>query len=242
MDFNRRAIRGVLSCIFVGFVVLNQVCCIEVNTPAEISAVRGSTVTLSCTFISSIRITSRMSVDWSFTPQSGGPAKMFFHFSSQVYPPVEDHFKGRVKWVGRPSRGEASIELLNASLTDNGTYTCAVRNPPDVQGRPAHIVLTVTPKRVSVAFTDVAVLLAFVLVPSALVSLLLLGRTVCPCWAVSESRAATHHSPIEVITGDEDFYKQPLQKENLSCCYFKDSDYEDDYILHDKPHEHESRC
>ncbi|XP_051963765.1 myelin protein zero-like protein 3 [Xyrauchen texanus] len=236
MESNTR----VLSGIFVAFVVLNQVCCIEVNTPTEISAVKGANVTLSCTFSSSSRVTSLMSVDWSFTPKSGGPAKMFFHFSSQVYPPVEDHFKGRVKWVGRPSKGEASIELLSASLTDNGTYTCAVRNPPDIQGRPAHTILTVTPKRPSVAFTDVAVLLAFVLVPSALVSLLLLGRTVCPCWSESERRAATHHSPIEVIASDENLYKQPLQKETQCCCYFKDS--EDSYILYGKPHAHESLC
>lgn len=49
-------------------------------------------------------------------------------------------------WAGSPSRGEASIQLLNTSLTDNGTYTCAVRNPPDVHGHPAQTVLTVTPQ------------------------------------------------------------------------------------------------
>lgn len=65
---------------------------------------------------------------------------------SKAYLPEEDYFEGRVKWVGSPSRGDASLQLLNASLTDNGTYTCAVRNPPDVHGNPAQTVLTVTPK------------------------------------------------------------------------------------------------
>lgn len=245
MDVNGSSFKGGLSGLVVGFVLLRSVCCISVEAPAEISVVRGATVTLSCSFTSSSSITSLMSVDWTFRPESGGPAILFFHFSSQAYLPKEDYFKGRVKWAGSPSRGEASIQLLNASLTDNGTYTCTVRNPPDVHGNPAQTVLTVTPQRRSVTFTDVGVLLVFVLVPSGIITLVLLGRILCPCWSVSEKRpAAAHHSPIEVVTGDEYFYSQTQQKQSLCCCYFKDSEYEDDY-MHEKPHEHtftESQC
>uniref|UniRef100_A0A8C1JM70 Ig-like domain-containing protein n=1 Tax=Cyprinus carpio TaxID=7962 RepID=A0A8C1JM70_CYPCA len=137
-------------CVCVGFSFLGMlwrsVCCISVAAPAEVSVVRGGTVTLTCSFTSSSSITSHMSIDWTFRPDSGGPAKTIFHFSSQAYLPEDDYFKGRVKWAGSPSRGEASIQLLNASLTDNGTYTCAVRNPPDVHGHPAQTVLTVTPQ------------------------------------------------------------------------------------------------
>ena len=71
----------------------------------------------------------------------------FFHFSSLVFPPRDGQFNGRVKWLGSPARGEASIQLLNASLSDNGTYTCSVRNPPDVHGFPtSQTVLTVSPE------------------------------------------------------------------------------------------------
>ncbi|XP_048017371.1 myelin protein zero-like protein 3 [Megalobrama amblycephala] len=244
MDVNRSSFKGVLSCVYVGFVLLRSVCCISVTAPAEISAVRGSAVTLSCSFTSSSRVTSAMSVDWSFRPETGGPAKMFFHFSSQAYPPLEDYFKDRVKWLGSPSRGDASIQLLNASLTDNGTYICAVRNPPDVHGSPAQTVLTVTPQRLSLAFTDVGVLLVFVLAPSGIIMLLLLGRVLCPCCSDAQSPAAAQHSPIEVLTGDEYFYGQTEQKHSVCCCYFKGSEYEDDY-MHEKPHEHtftESQC
>ncbi|XP_016370799.1 myelin protein zero-like protein 3 [Sinocyclocheilus rhinocerous] len=245
MDVNRSLSKGVLSCVFVGFVLWRSVCCISVAAPAEVSVVRGGTVSLTCSFTSSSRITSLMSIDWTFRPHSGGPAKTFFHFSSQAYLPEEDYFKGRVKWVGSPSRGEASIQLLNASLTDNGTYTCAVRNPPDVHGHPAQTVLTVTPQRLSVMFTDVGVLLVFVLVPSGIITLVLLGRILCPCWSVKEKSPAAHHSPIEEVTGDEYFYGQTQQKRSLCCCYFKDFEYEDDYMMHEKPHERtftESQC
>lgn len=71
----------------------------------------------------------------------------FFHFSSRAFPPLEGQFAGRIRWQGSPARGEASIALINATLQDNGTFTCSVRNPPDVHGSPnSHTVLTVTPK------------------------------------------------------------------------------------------------
>ncbi|RXN02443.1 myelin zero 3 [Labeo rohita] len=204
--------------------LLRSTCCISVKAPADISVIKGATVTLSCSFTSSSSITSLMSIDWTFRPESGGPAKLFFHYSSKAYLPEEDYFKGRVKWVGSPSRGDASLQLLNASLTDNGTYTCAIRNPPDVHGNPAQTVLTVTPKRLSLTFTDVGVLLVFVLVPSGIVTLLLLGRMLCPCWSESEkSSAAAHHSPIEVVACDDEYFcAQKQQKHTLCCCYFKE--------------------
>ncbi|KAA0701615.1 Myelin protein P0 [Triplophysa tibetana] len=218
MDSHRSSFKGLSSCVVFVCVLLSDVCCITLEAPAEISVIRGATVTLSCTFTSSSRVTSLMSVDWTFKPQS-------------AYPPEDDHFRGRVKWLGSPSRGEASIQLLNASLTDNGTYGCTVRNPPDIQGSPAHTVLTVSPKRLSLALTDVAVLLVFVLVPSGLITLVLLCRMLCPCWSVSdENDAVTHHSPIEVISGEEYLYKQ----KTVCCFYFKDSYYEPDYSLHEK--------
>lgn len=71
----------------------------------------------------------------------------FFHFSSRAFLPPDGQFVGRIQWKGVPARGEASISLINATLKDNGTYTCSVRNPPDVHGSPtSHTVLTVTPK------------------------------------------------------------------------------------------------
>lgn len=71
----------------------------------------------------------------------------FFHFSSRAFPPLDGQFTGRIQWQGSPARGDASISLINATLNDNGTYICSVRNPPDVHGSPtSHTVLTVTPK------------------------------------------------------------------------------------------------
>lgn len=199
---------------------------ITVNTPAEVHASRGDTITLSCTFSSVNTPTSKMMVDWTYRPQTGGTPHTFFHFSSRAFPPQQGQFAGRIGWLGAPARGDASISLANSTLQDNGTYTCSVRNPPDVHGSPtSHTVLTVTPKARSIRFSDVAILLAFIVLPSAAITLFLIGRMICP-----KRTTKTYTSPIEVTEGEE--YGHPVEKvKKASCCdiYLMDSEDEDEY-------------
>ncbi|XP_069003665.1 myelin protein zero-like protein 3 [Embiotoca jacksoni] len=233
----RRPVRGkaavnvVLLLSLLGCFGPSAVSCITVSTPAELHASKGDAVTLSCTFTSTSRPTSRMSVDWSYRPQSGGPPNTFFHFSSRAFPPPDGQFVGRIQWRGSPARGDASISLLNATLNDNGTYTCSVRNPPDVHGSPtSHTVLTVTPKVPSIHFSDIAVLMAFILLPSAIITLILIGRMLCPKKKQNQSKA--YRSPIEVTVGEEYGIHPPAAKiKTASCCdlYLMDSEDEAEY-------------
>uniref|UniRef100_H3BWB4 Myelin protein zero like 3 n=1 Tax=Tetraodon nigroviridis TaxID=99883 RepID=H3BWB4_TETNG len=166
-----------LSIRFLSGTTPSPVSSITVKTPADLQASKGDTVTLSCTFISSSTPTSKMTVDWSYRPPTGGPPQTFFHFSSRAFLPLEGQFSGRIRWRGTPARSDASISLVNATLNDNGTYTCSVRNPPDVHGSPSsHTLLTVTPKAPSIRFSDVTVLLVFILLPSTIITFFLLGR------------------------------------------------------------------
>ncbi|XP_026229333.1 myelin protein zero-like protein 3 [Anabas testudineus] len=225
------ALNAVLLLYLLVCVAPSFVFSIKVNTPAELHASKGGTVTLSCTFTSTSRPTSKMTVDWSYTPQSGGPSQTFFHFSSKAFLPSVGQFLNRIQWQGSPSRGDASISLINATLNDNGTYTCSVRNPPDVHGSPnSHTVLTVTPKKLSIRFSDVAVLLGFIVLPSALITLILIGRMLCPKKQHNQSKS--HRSPIEVTEGEEYGIHQPDGKvKKATCCnlYLMDSDDEYEY-------------
>ncbi|KAE8295548.1 Myelin protein zero-like protein 3 Precursor [Larimichthys crocea] len=233
------ALNVVLLLYLVTFFAPSLVSSITVSTPAELHASKGDTVTFSCTFTSSSSPTSKMTVDWSYRPQSGGPPQTFFHFSSRAFPPLNGQFSGRIRWQGSPAQGEASISLINATLNDNGTYTCSVRNPPDVHGSPtSHTVLTVTPKAPSIRFSDVAVLLAFILLPSGIITLILIGRMLCPKKRRSQSK--TYRSPIEVTEGEEYGIHPPEDKvKRPSCCelYLMDSEDEDVYYdLKKRPH------
>ncbi|XP_028321286.1 myelin protein zero-like protein 3 [Gouania willdenowi] len=218
-------------CVLLAGFGPSSVSCITVKTPSELHASKGETVALSCTFTSTSSPTSKMTVDWSYRPQSGGPPQTFFHFSSKAFPPLDGQFRGRIQWKGGPARGDASIALINATLSDNGTYTCSVRNPPDVHGFPnSQTVLTVTPKSPSVRFSDVAVLLVFILVPSAVITLVLIGRMLCP--KKQHSQSSTYRSPIEVIEEDDCGVQRAAPKvKRQTCCdlYLMDSDEEEDY-------------
>ncbi|XP_018543148.1 myelin protein zero-like protein 3 [Lates calcarifer] len=222
--------RGIIALIVV-LLAPSLVSSITVSSPAEIHASKGDIVTLSCTFTSTSRPTSKMTVDWSYRPQTGGPPQTFFHFSSRAFPPNDGQFTGRIRWQGSPARGEASISLINATLNDNGTYTCSVRNPPDVHGSPtSHTVLTVTPKPPSIRFSDIAVLLAFVLIPSGVITFILIGRMFCPKREHNQSKA--YRSPIEVTEGEEYGIHPPEAKvKRATCCdlYLMDSDDEEEY-------------
>ncbi|KAG7483979.1 hypothetical protein MATL_G00043900 [Megalops atlanticus] len=225
-----------LLCIFLSL-GLNQVCPIQVSSPTTLSAAQGDAVTLKCTFWSHTSATSMLSVDWSFRPQSGGPAHTFFHFFSVEYPPKEGPFQGRVKWQGNPRWGVASILLLNASLSDNGTYTCTVRNPPDVHGAPAHIQLTVTPRGHPLRFTYVAVLLALVLLPSVIIALLLLGRACClGCCCRSPRWDEPPVQGLHSTDRERALYEKPTTKQQIDeCCkmYLQDPEF-GEYYIHNK--------
>ncbi|XP_061576214.1 myelin protein zero-like protein 3 [Cololabis saira] len=231
-------LRAALLPWLLACVAHSPVSSITVNTPAELQASKGDAVELSCTFTSTSRPTSKMTVDWSYRPQTGGPPTSIFHFSSRVFPPSGGQFANRVLWQGSPARGDASISLINATLADNGTYTCSVRNPPDVHGSPtSHTVLTVTPKAPSIRFSDVAVLLAFVLLPSGIITLFLIGRMFCPKERRNQSKA--HRSPIEVTEGEEDvIHLQAAKERRTMCCelYLTDSEDEAEHYIQKKRH------
>ena len=69
-----------------------------------------------------------------------------FHYQQEPYLPTEGRFKDRVLWSGDVSNNDASITLQGVPPTFNGTYTCQVRNPPDVHGVNGEIVLKVVNK------------------------------------------------------------------------------------------------
>lgn len=69
-----------------------------------------------------------------------------FHYQEVAYPPMAGRFKERVVWSGDVSNRDASITLQGVPPTFNGTYSCQVRNPPDVHGINGEIVLKVVDK------------------------------------------------------------------------------------------------
>ncbi|NXO00367.1 MPZL3 protein, partial [Rhinopomastus cyanomelas] len=92
----------------------------------------GEQVLLGCTFKSTSPITEKLIVDWTYRPLAGGQMETIFHYQVVPYPTTIGRFKDRVSWVGNIARGDASIAIQSPVKSDNGTFICSVKNPPDV--------------------------------------------------------------------------------------------------------------
>uniref|UniRef100_A0A493TPX6 Myelin protein zero n=1 Tax=Anas platyrhynchos platyrhynchos TaxID=8840 RepID=A0A493TPX6_ANAPP len=120
---------------------------IHVYTPREVYGTVGSHVTLSCSFWSSEWISEDISITWHFQAEGSRDSISIFHFAKgQPYIDDVGTFKERMEWVGNPRRKDGSIVIHNLDYTDNGTFTCDVKNPPDIVGKSSQVTLYVLEK------------------------------------------------------------------------------------------------
>ncbi|KFV61101.1 Myelin protein zero-like 3, partial [Dryobates pubescens] len=115
-------------------------------------------------------------VDWTYRPLSGGQMETIFHYQAVPYPATEGKFQGRISWLGDVARGDASIAIQNPGLSDNGTFICSVKNPPDMYHNIPQTALLVTQRGLPFQLTSAVLLSILVFLPSTLVVVLLLAR------------------------------------------------------------------
>ncbi|XP_029374787.1 myelin protein zero-like protein 2 [Echeneis naucrates] len=129
---------------------------IDIYTPNEVEAVNGTNVKLKCTFSSNHPLSLQsVTVSWNFRPINSGTDESVFYYHEVGYPPLQGRFKGHAVWSGDILRGDASITLHEVPPTFNGTFTCQVRNRPDVHGSNGEIVLKVVNKA---TFSEIGIL------------------------------------------------------------------------------------
>ncbi|KAJ1189986.1 hypothetical protein NDU88_006727 [Pleurodeles waltl] len=119
---------------------------IEVYTPAEVEAANGTDARLKCTFSSSVPVSDKLYVEWTFTPEAGGASVQVFHYQEQPFPPESGTFRGRAIWDGNINKNDVSIVIRDLEHSDSGTFMCQVRNAPDVSGLAGEIQLRVVNK------------------------------------------------------------------------------------------------
>lgn len=66
-----------------------------------------------------------------------------FYFHDKPFPPSEGRFQNKVLFVGDVSSSDASILLRDVTFSFNGTFSCQVKNPPDVHGNVGEVQLRV---------------------------------------------------------------------------------------------------
>lgn len=136
---------------------------IDVFTPAEALVENGTTATLTCSFKSKEVVSSSASVTWSFLAEgdTGQPTsvrvfssitymydirhhmiimdvhlpQIFYYSGGKSFPGSLPQFKSRVEWAGDMNKKDASIRVIQMQFKDNGTFSCDVKNPPDISGQ-----------------------------------------------------------------------------------------------------------
>ncbi|KAF4104530.1 hypothetical protein G5714_015517 [Onychostoma macrolepis] len=117
---------------------------IRVFTAGEVKAVNGTDVRLKCTFQSSAAVReSSVTVSWSFRPLGPGHVETVFYYREKQFPPSEGRFRKKVDWAGDISGRDASVVLRRVPFSFNGTFSCEVKNPPDVHGNVGEVRLQV---------------------------------------------------------------------------------------------------
>ncbi|XP_006890947.1 PREDICTED: myelin protein zero-like protein 3 [Elephantulus edwardii] len=149
---------------------------LEIKTDAHVRGYVGEKIKLKCYFTSTNDVTDKLTIDWTYRSTSSNRVESIFHYQSFTYPTTSGRFRDRISWVGNVYKGDASISISNPNMKDNGTFSCAVKNPPDVHHNIPTTELTVTERSFGTMLSSVALLSILVFIPSAVVVVLLLFR------------------------------------------------------------------
>ncbi|KAG7321210.1 hypothetical protein KOW79_015625 [Hemibagrus wyckioides] len=102
-------------------------------SPKVLNLTIGQTAKLGCNFLTNQPLNNLM-VQWSLYPwRSETPVPVFFYQSGNYV--IGQHFQNRLKILSKMGIDmNASISISNMQTADAGTYTCEVRNLPDIDG------------------------------------------------------------------------------------------------------------
>ncbi|XP_055993777.1 myelin protein P0 [Sorex fumeus] len=186
----------VLAVLVFCCLALSPAGAIVVYTDRVVYGAVGSRVTLHCSFWSSEWVSDDISFTWRYQPEGGRDAISIFHYAKgQPYIDEVGAFKERIQWVGDPRWKDGSIIIHNLDYSDNGTFTCDVKNPPDIVGKTSQVKLYVFEK----VPTRYGVVLGAVIggVLGLVLLLLLLYYLVRYCWLRRQAALQRRLSAME---------------------------------------------
>uniref|UniRef100_A0AC11DW89 Myelin protein zero like 3 n=1 Tax=Ovis aries TaxID=9940 RepID=A0AC11DW89_SHEEP len=205
-------------------------CSSRIKADAHVRGYVGENIKLRCTFKSSSSVTDKLTIDWTYRPPSSSRTESIFHYQSFQYPTTAGTFRDRISWVGDVYKGDASISISNPTMKDNGTFSCAVKNPPDVHHNIPVTELTVTERGFGTMLSSVALLSILVFIPSTVVVILLLVRMGRKSAGLKKrSKSGYKKSSIEVSDDTDQEGDDCMAKLCVRCAECVDSDYEETY-------------
>ncbi|GAA6102834.1 V-set and immunoglobulin domain-containing protein 8b isoform X1 [Tachysurus ichikawai] len=124
---------------------LNYVVGIQVTStgPQTIKKHQGADIILGCTYNESPSDTGQLDVEWSIiSPDMTQKDKLVLSYSGgREYKLGDTGLMSRLKFVGDPSKGNATISISSLIIADTATYQCKVKKPPGIDSRKITLVI-----------------------------------------------------------------------------------------------------
>ncbi|XP_004712902.1 myelin protein zero-like protein 2 [Echinops telfairi] len=213
--YDQRLARVLLLLLGLQLSAFGPTAAMEIYTPRVLEAVNGTDARLKCTFSSFAPVGDALTVTWNFRPRDGGPEQFVFYFHQGPYGARIGRFKDRVFWDGHLDRYDVSIILWKLQFDDNGTYTCHVKNPPDVDGLIGEIRLSVVQ---TVQFSEIHLLT--MAIGSACALMIIIVIVVVLVQHFRKKRSADRAHKVVEIKPKED---ERLNQEKKGSVFFEEN-------------------
>uniref|UniRef100_UPI0037E8D368 V-set and immunoglobulin domain-containing protein 8b n=1 Tax=Semicossyphus pulcher TaxID=241346 RepID=UPI0037E8D368 len=115
--------------------------------PQTIQMAQGETVNLGCTYTPGPQDTGELDIEWSnVSPDMTQKDQLILSFTGGLMHRYGDpSISSRLKFIGNPKEGDASIAISSLNLKDTATYQCKVKKAPGVDVRKVTVVVMVRP-------------------------------------------------------------------------------------------------
>ncbi|XP_059193556.1 V-set and immunoglobulin domain-containing protein 8b [Centropristis striata] len=115
--------------------------------PQTIQKAQGGTVTLGCTYTPGPQDTGELDIEWSnVSPDMTQKDQLLLSYTGgQMHHYNDPTVSKRLKFIGDPKQGDASVSLSDVRPSDTGTYQCKVKKAPGVDMRKVTLVVMVPP-------------------------------------------------------------------------------------------------
>ncbi|XP_076849030.1 V-set and immunoglobulin domain-containing protein 8b isoform X2 [Brachyhypopomus gauderio] len=141
--------RVFLVVIYATAVYFTYAECIQVTSmgPQTIKKAQGENATLGCTYTHSPTDIGQLDVEWSsVSPDMTQKDRPILSYSGgKEYRLGDPDLMSRLKFVGDPSQGDATIFISSLQASDTATYECKVKKPPGIDSRKVTLVVLVRP-------------------------------------------------------------------------------------------------
>ncbi|XP_067268874.1 V-set and immunoglobulin domain-containing protein 8b [Pseudorasbora parva] len=115
--------------------------------PQTVKKAQGESLTLGCTYTMDATDVGDLDIEWTVVSQdmTQKDEMILSYTGGKQYQLGNPDLMSRFKFIGDPSRGDATVTFSTLKVSDTATYQCKVKKTPGVDSRKVTVVVLVRP-------------------------------------------------------------------------------------------------